>query len=144
MSLPNFHKVSVELYRGAQPDRQGFKDLVTMGVHTTINLRSFHIDYFLVRNLPLVNHHIWVKAWHLEGEDIDEFLRILSGARRMHQLPVFIHCLHGADRTGMMVAIYRIRCEGWTKEAAIREMTQGPFGYNHIWDTFLIDYIRNI
>ena len=36
--------------------------------------------------------------------------------------PVFVHCKHGADRTGTMVAFYRILFEGWSKDEAIREM----------------------
>jgi len=134
MSLPNFHKVSNELYRGGQPDREGFKELVKMGVKTSINLRSFHTDYFYLRGLPLVNHHIWMKSWHPEMSDVDEFMKIYTIAKIKGQLPMFIHCQHGSDRTGTMCAVYRVKVMAWPKEAAIREMLHGPFGFHRIWN----------
>ena len=57
--------------------------------------------------------------------------------------PVFVHCKHGADRTGTMVAIYRIVVEGWSKEDAIKEMRQGGFGYHEVWK-MLPEFIREL
>ena len=46
--------------------------------------------------------------------------------------PVLVHCLHGSDRTGTIVAMYRIVEQGWTREAAIAEMTGGGYGYHAV------------
>jgi len=54
-----------------------------------------------------------------------------------------VHCQHGADRTGMMTAIYRIAVEGWSKEDAIKEMTEGGFGFHAIWKDLPV-YVRTL
>ena len=66
-----------------------------------------------------------------------DFLRIVSTAEFQ---PVLVHCRHGSDRTGMMVAIYRIVVEGWTKAQAIDEMVNGGYGYHPVWRN-LVRYI---
>ena len=65
-----------------------------------------------------------------EGSDVVHFLRIVTDENRR---PVFVHCMHGADRTGTMCAAYRVAVDGWTKRQAIDEMTQGGFGFHSIW-----------
>jgi protein tyrosine/serine phosphatase len=35
--------------------------------------------------------------------------------------PVFIHCIHGCDRTGTMIACYRIAHDQWSNKAALAE-----------------------
>jgi protein tyrosine/serine phosphatase len=54
-----------------------------------------------------------------------------------------VHCQHGADRTGMMTAIYRIAMEGWSKDDAITEMTEGGYGFHAIWKD-LVEYVREL
>ena len=44
-----------------------------------------------------------------------------------------VHCYHGADRTGIMVAMYRIIYHQWSIANAKEEMLQGPYGYHSIW-----------
>ena len=65
-------------------------------------------------------------------------LRLLSDES---QGPFLVHCQHGADRTGLVVAMYRIVFQGWTKEDAIAEMVDGGFGYHSIWSN-LIQFIK--
>ena len=57
------------------------------------------------------------------------------------RLPVFVHCRQGADRTGMMCAMYRIVVCGWTKPEAIDEMKNGGFDFNPVWDN-LVSFIE--
>jgi protein tyrosine phosphatase (PTP) superfamily phosphohydrolase (DUF442 family) len=140
-SLPNFHRVSDHLFRGAQPtSHDGFRHLQDMGIKTVVNLRSAHSDRRMIRGTGLAYESIGMKAWHAEDEDIVRFLRIVTDPARQ---PVFVHCQHGADRTGTMCAIYRIIVQGWDKEDAIREMRHGGFGFHEIW-TGLPKYIRNL
>jgi len=44
-----------------------------------------------------------------------------------------VHCQQGADRTGLMCAIYRVAVCGWSKEQAAKEMTDGGFGFHAVW-----------
>lgn len=128
--LPNLHKVSEDLYRGAQPTARGFRELQSMGIKTVINLRSYHSDRSLLIGTRLKYIRIKTQAWHIDEDDMIKFLKIVTDKNRT---PVFIHCQHGADRTGTFSAIYRMAVEGWSKEEAISEMTKGGFGYHTVW-----------
>jgi protein tyrosine phosphatase (PTP) superfamily phosphohydrolase (DUF442 family) len=138
--LPNLHKVSKNLYRGAQPTAEGIKQLKKMGIKTIVNLRSFHSDSDEINDVNLSYEHIYMKAWHAEDEDIVKFLKIATDPNRT---PVFVHCQHGADRTGTMCAIYRITVQGWSKDEAIEEMTKSDFGFHPVFDN-LPDYIHKL
>ncbi len=138
--LKNAHRVSKDLLRGAQPTSDGMRSLSRMGVKTIINLRAIHSDRDEIGNLPLRYEHISVKAWHAEDEDIIDFLRIIGDRQN---LPAFVHCQFGADRTGMMCAVYRIVIQGWPREEAISEMTDGGFGYHTVWKG-LLEYLREL
>jgi len=138
--VPNLHKVSDDLYRGAQPTDEGMAALHKMGIKTIVNLRSFHSDRDEIGDLPLGYEHITMKTWHAEDKEVVRFLRIVGDEGRR---PVFVHCQRGADRTGTMCAIYRIFVQGWSKDDAIAEMTEGGFGFYEGWQN-LIDYIREL
>lgn len=128
--VPNLHKVSDTLYRSAQPSTEGVANLKATGIETIVNLRSFHSDRDEIGNSGIAYEHIYMKAWHPEEEDAVRFLQIVTNPKRT---PVLVHCQHGADRTGTMCALYRVAVQGWKKEEAIREMTQGGFGFHGIW-----------
>lgn len=138
--VPNLHKVSDDLYRGAQPSNEGMKQLEKLGIKTIINLRSAHSDRDEIKNTGLSYHHIHMTTWNPEKEDIVKFLKIVTDS---NNTPVFVHCQYGSDRTGTMCAIYRIVVEGWNKSEAIEEMTKGGFGFHSIWKN-LVDYIQNL
>ena len=137
--LPNLHRVSPLLYRGAQPTREGFLELRDLGVKSVVSLRGFHADDIPI-DAALKYERISFKAWHPEDEDVVRFLKLVSDPARQ---PVFVHCQWGADRTGMMIAIARIAFEGWTKDQAIAEMTQGGFGFHKEWQN-LVGYVRDL
>jgi protein tyrosine phosphatase (PTP) superfamily phosphohydrolase (DUF442 family) len=138
--LPNGYKVSDDLYRGAQPDEGGIAALKTMGVRTVVNLRSTRSDRELVESTGIAYEHIYMQPWHPEREEVVRFLRITTDPART---PVFVHCQRGADRTGMMCAIYRIVVQDWPKQDAIDEMVHGGFDHDTQWDE-LTDFIRAI
>ncbi|MFH0880980.1 MAG: tyrosine-protein phosphatase, partial [Lentisphaerota bacterium] len=138
--LPNLHKVTPSLYRGAQPTEPGFTQLTNLGVKTVINLRAFHSDRELLAGTGLNYEEISFKTWHPEEEDMVRFLQIVGNT---NNAPVFVHCQHGADRTGMMCAIYRMVIGGWDKAAAIREMTEGGFGFHPIWSN-LVAFLQKL
>ena len=128
--VQNLYRVSGELYRGDQPSPQGMQNLKQLGLKTIINLRSFHSDRDEIGETGLAYEHIYMKAWHPEEEDVVRFLKIVTDPQRA---PVLVHCQHGSDRTGTMIAVYRIAVQGWSKAEAIREMTEGGFGFHPIW-----------
>lgn len=129
--LPNLHQVTPNLYRCAQPTREGMQHLKDMKIKTVISLRSFHDDDEELEGAEGVRHfQIYMKAWHAEKEDAVKFLKLVTDPANQ---PVLVHCQHGADRTGTMCAVYRMAVQGWTKEQAIQEMTDGGFGFHEVW-----------
>lgn len=138
--LPNFHRLDERLYRGAQPEEGGFAALRALGVKTVVNLRTFHSDRDDCREHGLAYVPITVQAWEAEEEEVIAFLRIVCDPERA---PVFVHCQHGADRTGMMCAIYRMVVQGWSEDEAVEEMTRGGFGFHAVWRN-LVNYARGI
>ena len=125
--LSNAHCVSPGLYRGAQPTAEGMKTLQAMGVRTVVNLRNLHSDRDELEGTALAYHHLHVATLFPEHDEIVSFLRIAADERNH---PVFVHCKHGSDRTGMMCAAYRVVLQGWSKDEAIREMRDGGFGFH--------------
>jgi protein tyrosine phosphatase (PTP) superfamily phosphohydrolase (DUF442 family) len=127
--LPHFGVVSDQLYRGAQPDESGFAELARRGIAIVVNLR--HESDRIARERTLVEslgmHYVSI-PWR--GHDdpnlvqVAQFLRLL---RDNPQRKVFVHCQRGAERTGVMVACYRISREQWPPERAQAEME--AFGF---------------
>ncbi len=127
---PNLHRIAPDLYRGAQPTAEGMRELGKLGIRTVISLRAFHDDEDEVEGTGLQREQIRFKTWHAENEDVVRFLKLVGDPARR---PVFIHCLHGADRTGTMCAIYRMAFQGWSADAAVREMRDGGYGFHEVW-----------
>jgi protein tyrosine/serine phosphatase len=137
--LDNLYRVNSNLYRAAQPTANGFLFLNSkptlladdLPIKTVISLRAWHDDAPLVPKDPAFKlEQIHFNTWHPENDDVIKFLRI---ATTKENQPVLVHCQHGSDRTGTMVAIYRIAYEGWTKEQAIEEMIRGGYGFHIMW-----------
>lgn len=136
--VPNLFRVSDELYRSAQPQAPGMVNLQGLGVRTVVNLRSFHSDRAALGDTGLGYEHLYMKAWHPQRHEAVRFLslfakRSVCDAGGDTRTPVLVHCQHGADRTGAMCALYRIVVQGWSKDAAIEEMTGGGFGFHEVW-----------
>jgi protein tyrosine/serine phosphatase len=136
--VPNLHRVTESLYRSAQPTRIGFRNLEAMGIRTVINLRSFHGDDVSGTGLRLIN--VPMQAWDPE---MDEVLRVMRILADRDGGPYLVHCQHGADRTGMVTALYRMVFQGWNRDDAINEMTDGGFGYHAVW-TDIPKFLRRV
>lgn len=137
--LSNFYKVSDVLYRAEQPTSEGFKSLQDMGIKTVVNLRAHHSDEKKMKGLDMKYVQIPINTWSLDDKHVEEFLKVMAD---QNNYPVLVHCQHGADRTGTMIAIYRMVFENWSKEDAVKEMTGETFGYHSIWKN-LPKYIEN-
>jgi len=136
--LANFFRITTNLYRGAQPTTRGMAELKAMGVKTVVNLRTFHSDNGQISGTGLRQDRLKMEPWHANDDDVVRFLKIVADT---NNLPVFVHCERGADRTGTLCAMYRIVFCGWTKPQAIREMKEGGFGFNPSWQN-LVNYIE--
>jgi protein tyrosine/serine phosphatase len=128
--LENFYKVSDILYRSQQPASAGFRSLRDMGIKTIVNFRAHHSDEKKMKGLDMKYVQIPINTWSLNDRHVEQFLKVMSDESNH---PVLVHCQHGADRTGSMVAIYRMVFENWNKEEALKEMTGETFGYHKIW-----------
>jgi len=138
--LPNLHRISENLYRCAQPTAEGLAAAEKLGIKTVISLRGFHSDEDEVNGTKLKTERIRFHTWHPEDEDVLRFLKLVTDTNAG---PFLVHCQHGADRTGTMVAIYRMAVQGWKKDDAIKEMTEGGFGYHTVWSN-LIRYLKKL
>ena len=131
--LPNFAQVSPTLYRGAQPlgglfAPDGLGHLEAMAVRTVVNLEMFSLSERLFAWAYCLQYvGISCKPWHPEMEDVRKFLAVV---RDPDSDPVFVHCRQGADRTGIMCAVYRIAIQSWSKMDAIDEMVNGGWGFH--------------
>jgi len=147
--VPNLYRVNASLYRSAQPTREGIAGIdedvgLVNGdppIKTVVSLRTFRTDASIDPvSSTLTFVRIPAQSWHPEDEDVVRFLRVANDPARQ---PVLVHCRRGADRTGTMVAIYRVIAEGWTKADAIDEMTRGGYGFSPAWQN-LIRYIEDL
>lgn len=127
--IVRFQQVDPALYRGAQPDAEGFRFLRELGVRTVVNLRSERDairlnERWLVKSLGMRYVSIPVKdgSFFTRSRTIpeDAFRRFLE-AVDAGPGPVFVHCRRGADRTGAVVALYRIARHGWAGQRAYDE-----------------------
>ena len=138
--VPNLHRITPTLYRSEQPSALGMKNLEQLGIRTVINLRVFNNDDDEVKGTSLRTERTKILTWRIGDKHVIEVMSLLKQAENG---PFLIHCQHGADRTGLMTAMYRILEQGWSREDALRELTDGGYGYHSMW-TNIIDYVRSV
>jgi len=143
--LPNLARIEPDLYRGAQPEPEGFAALEEMGVRTIVNLRwgrsdrdeiccaGLLDDAFELVEIPMI----------ASRPDVEKTRAFLAVATDPAKRPLLFHCRHGADRTGAMAAAYRIVAQGWAAEDAIFEMTSGGFGFHPVFKG-LPEFVRGL
>ena len=128
--LPNLHRVTPTLYRSAQPDATSGEALQKLGIKTVLSFRKHDKEEPLHKTPGVTFKRYPLYTWHIEEKDILAVLRILNDPANQ---PVLVHCTHGADRTGLMMASYRMIVQNWSKETAVAEMKQGEYEYHVIW-----------
>src|SRR5262249_41242355 len=121
--LPNFHQVNERLFRGGQPKQGGLKKLSELGIKTIINLRgeSEGTNEQEVEAKKLGMHYFNVPMSNLGRPTDEQVSRALAIIDDPENGPVFVHCRRGADRTGAIIAAYRIKHDGWTADQAMEE-----------------------
>ena len=121
--VPNFHVVNDQVFRGGQPTDAGFRNLADQGVKTIIDLQEegdrAKSEKRLVKALGMKYINIPMKGMTTPTEkQISHALKALNDTS---DGPVFIHCKRGADRTGVVIACYRVEHDGWTNQKALSE-----------------------
>lgn len=140
--LPNFYLVNTNLYRGGQPTEAGVKRLAQMGVKTIIDLRgedkNSKREELWAQSSGIkfigVNLNNWKRP---KDADIEQIIQYIDTAENQ---PVFVHCKRGADRTGTVIAVYRITHDSWTAKQANEEAQKFGFGW---WQFWMKDYIND-
>jgi len=121
--INNFYQVDPEVYRGAQPTAEGFKYLGQLGVKIVIDLRKR--DEKSAQEEQLVTaagmRYVSVPMTGLTPPTPAETSQILAMLEDAAAGPVFVHCKRGADRTGAVIAAYRIDHEKWDNSRALQE-----------------------
>ena len=144
--LPNLFKVNSNLYRGGQPTEAGIKALADLGIKTVIYLRDSKerakAEEIWVTDAGMSFIHEPERNWRKpKKSSIESTVEKLDLAENH---PVFVHCRRGADRTGTVIAIYRITRDGWTGKQANTEAKKFGFGWWQIrMKDFINDYYRD-
>jgi len=121
-SLVNYGQVNEHLYRGAQPDIDGMQSLKRLGVTLIINLRqpgdAWSEEQTLARANGILYTNFPMSGLGRPNEvQVRQILALIDSFAQ----PVFIHCQYGCDRTGTVVACYRIQHDHWSSDQALKE-----------------------
>jgi tyrosine-protein phosphatase SIW14 len=144
--VPNFHHVAYGLYRSGQPTNLGYQSLRSAQFHTIVDLcgswecvqrgePDAYIRDFEYHNIPLDG-----TLAHIKAADLMRVVETLIYAPK----PALVHCLRGADRTGAVVAAYRIMAEHMSSEDAIKEMKLEKYEWSYLYGGANIEHQLNI
>jgi protein tyrosine/serine phosphatase len=142
--LHNFGRVTDNLYRGGQPTSDGFQTLHTMGVGIVVNFREEGTEVTTekrqVESLGMKSVDIpWSANRDPSSAQVIEFLDLV---RANPDTKIYVHCRRGADRTGVMVAAYRIAVEHKPVAEAVSEMHH--YHYDWLLRSQLKRYIESL
>lgn len=138
--VDNLYRVSDDLYRSGQPDSEGFEQLEELGIKSVLNLREYHCDESRVGKADIVTMRLPLAAGSLTQEEVAQALAMIQQAPK----PVVIHCWHGSDRTGCIVAAYRVVAQGWTPEQAVAELLMPQYGHHSFWYQNIPELLRSM
>jgi tyrosine-protein phosphatase SIW14 len=137
VQIDNFGRIDANYYRGAQPQGRDYADLAALGIKTVINLTSDDtladekgmVERAGMKYLPIpMSTHVVPTVAQLA-----EFFKVVNDPASQ---PVYVHCVGGRHRTGVMTAAYRINHDGWTADQAFKEMKQFKFGADFLHAEF--------
>ena len=142
--IGNFGQINESLYRGAQPDEAGFRNLRRLGVKMVINLRmagdTWKKEIFEAQSNGIIYTNVALRGM---GRPLDDQISIVLAIIQSAPGPVFVHCQHGCDRTGTIIACYRIQHDGWSTEAALVEARRyGMSRFERGMRAYVVDFAR--
>jgi tyrosine-protein phosphatase SIW14 len=141
--IANFGRVDPHLYRGAQPEVTAYPALKALGIDTVVRFSTGEIYIEGERrHVEGLGMHFVSLPWRASDDpttaQVAAFLTLVT---RHREATVFVHCREGADRTGVMVAIYRIAIDHWTPARAVTEMK--AFHYYYLFHPHLQRYVES-
>ena len=144
IGIDNFGRVNDNYFRGAQPEGTDYASLAALGVKTVINLTKYDADpaeeSMVTRNGMAYLHIPMTTQVAPTKDQLATFLSVVNDPARQ---PVYVHCVGGRHRTGVMTAVYRMTHDGWTPDRAFKEMKQYKFGLDFLhleFKRFVYDY----
>lgn len=126
--VQNFWQVDNHVYRGAQPTEEGFRNLAKLGVKVVIDLREADTRSMSEQKTVTTAgmQYVNVPMTGLTPPTKEQMAKILALLQDSSIGPVFVHCKRGADRTGAVIAVYRIEHDQWESSRALSEaMSRG-------------------
>ena len=127
--VTNFGEVTPQLYRGGLLRGDGLKALKKLGINFIVDTHTYNKDE--EREAAALGMKYVAIPWHCPWPHDEVFAKFLKILHENKGKKVFVHCRLGDDRTGMMVAAYRMAVEGWTAEEAMKEMQSFGFTKSH-------------
>ncbi len=139
--LPNAARVNSTLYRGAQPSPAAFAELRKLGIDLVIDFRDSREDIQREKERVEAQGMTFVSIpWNAEhNPSRDNVIAFFATLHDNSGKKIFVHCQRGADRTGVMIALYRIVYDHWTPDQAVAEMNAF-----HYWNQFLPHLARYV
>jgi len=138
------------LWRGEQPSTEGANALISLGVKTVVNLELLHDDraaFHAARSsTELVTYidYFRIPDWEPNAkffpELLDAHVANFIAIVKTQEKPIYVHCRSGQNRTGVMVAAYRVLVEGVSIESAIAEVQR----YKGVWFDSEAKYLRSL
>lgn len=130
----NLYRVDDKLYRSEQLKAEDKAAIAEHNIQSIVNLRFFKRNtnakvFADDAHIKLINKPL--TTWHITPKDLAEVLWEIE--QQQKHGAVLVHCYHGADRTGIVVAMYRVVYQNWSLADAKAEMQQGGFGYHSVW-----------
>jgi tyrosine-protein phosphatase SIW14 len=127
--VPNFGQVTPTLYRGGLLKAQGIKALKRLGINVVVDTHAN--DESEERDVQKLGMKYVAIPWHCPWPHDEVFAKFFKVVHDNKGKKIFVHCRLGDDRTGMMVAAYRMAEEGWTADEAMNEMRSFGFTRSH-------------
>jgi protein tyrosine/serine phosphatase len=137
VGLENMYRIDEGIYRSEQPDEAQFVALKKYGICEVLNLRYRHSDQKYAKKTNLILHQVRMNAHRIKDKDVINALKIIKNRKGA----ILIHCMHGSDRTGLIIAMYRIVFQNISKDKAIAEMKSDEYGFHNIYVN-IIEYIK--
>lgn len=138
----NFGKVDDHVYRGAQIQPTDIQQLKELGIAVVINLRKGEEPWErkAVENAGMRYYHFPMSA---TSRPKLETVNTIFTLMKTEQGKIFVHCEGGRHRTGVIIAVWRIREYHWTFNQVYEEMKLYDY-YSGLTHGALKSFVRDL